>query len=110
MGREMVEYPEARRHVKRTFRRFTGREPPPSAYKQALFPEGSELIVITLLLSYVLGDAETACGEGRHSPALRLLLAWFVSAFRTHQRRLLEYLEAEVPVLDTDYHPISGVD
>jgi nicotinamide-nucleotide amidase len=40
----MVEYPEARRHVERTFRRFTGREPPPSAYKQALFPEGSELI------------------------------------------------------------------
>jgi nicotinamide-nucleotide amidase len=44
VGREMVEYPEARRHVEQTFRRFTGREPPPSAYKQALFPEGSELI------------------------------------------------------------------
>jgi nicotinamide-nucleotide amidase len=44
MGREMVEYPEARRHVGRAFRGFTGREPPPSAYKQALFPEGSELI------------------------------------------------------------------
>jgi len=44
VGREMVEYPEARRHVERTFRRFTGREPPPSAYKQALFPEGSELV------------------------------------------------------------------
>jgi len=44
VGREMVEYPEARRHVERTFRRFTGREPPRSAYKQALFPEGSELI------------------------------------------------------------------
>jgi nicotinamide-nucleotide amidase len=44
VGREMVEYPEARRHVERTFRRFTGREPPPSAYKQALFPEGSDLI------------------------------------------------------------------
>jgi nicotinamide-nucleotide amidase len=43
-GREMVEYPEARRHVDRAFLRFTGREPPPSAYKQALFPEGSELI------------------------------------------------------------------
>src|SRR5215213_4674191 len=43
-GREMVEYPDARRHVERTFRHFTGREPPPSAYKQALFPEGSELI------------------------------------------------------------------
>ena len=43
-GREMVEYPEARRHVERAFLRFTGREPPPSAYKQALFPEGSELI------------------------------------------------------------------
>src|SRR5215210_6884798 len=44
VGREMVEYPEARRHLQRTFRRFTGREPPPSAYKQALFPEGSELV------------------------------------------------------------------
>jgi nicotinamide-nucleotide amidase len=43
-GREMVEYPAARRHVERMFRRFTGRGPPPSAYKQALFPEGSELI------------------------------------------------------------------
>jgi nicotinamide-nucleotide amidase len=43
-GRQMVEYPEARRHVDRAFRHFTGREPPPSAYKQALFPEGSELI------------------------------------------------------------------
>jgi nicotinamide-nucleotide amidase len=44
MGRQMVEYPEARRHVERAFRHFTGRKPPPSAYKQALFPEGSELI------------------------------------------------------------------
>jgi nicotinamide-nucleotide amidase len=44
VGREMVEYPEARRHIEQTFRRFTGREPPPSAYKQALFPKGSELI------------------------------------------------------------------
>jgi nicotinamide-nucleotide amidase len=44
MGCEIVEYPEARRHVGQAFRRFTGREPPPSAYKQALFPEGSELI------------------------------------------------------------------
>ena len=26
-GREMVEYPEARRHVDRMFRRYTGREP-----------------------------------------------------------------------------------
>ena len=43
-GRDMVEYPEARRHVDQAFRRFTGRKPPPSAYKQALFPEGSELI------------------------------------------------------------------
>jgi nicotinamide-nucleotide amidase len=43
-GREMVEYPEARRHVDRMFRRYTGREPPLSAYKQALFPEGSGLI------------------------------------------------------------------
>ena len=43
-GRDMVEYTEARRHVDQAFRRFTGRKPPPSAYKQALFPEGSELI------------------------------------------------------------------
>jgi nicotinamide-nucleotide amidase len=43
-GREMVEYPEARRHIDETFDRFTGRRPPASAYKQALFPEGSKLI------------------------------------------------------------------
>jgi nicotinamide-nucleotide amidase len=42
-GREMVEYPKARRHVDEMFRRF-GREPTPSNYKQALFPEGSKLI------------------------------------------------------------------
>jgi nicotinamide-nucleotide amidase len=42
--RKMVEYPQARRHVDEAFRRFTGRKPPPSAYKQALFPEASELI------------------------------------------------------------------
>ncbi len=42
-GREMVEYPEARGHVDEMFRRF-GREPTPSNYKQALFPEGSKLI------------------------------------------------------------------
>ena len=41
-GREMVEYPLARRHVDEAFERFTGRRSPPSAYKQALFPEGSE--------------------------------------------------------------------
>jgi len=44
MGREMVEYPKARRHIDETFDRFTGRRPPASAYKQALFPEGSKLI------------------------------------------------------------------
>ncbi len=43
-GRGLVEYPEARRHVDEAFGHFTGRRPPPSAYKQALFPEGSELI------------------------------------------------------------------
>lgn len=43
-GRRLVEYPEARRHVDEAFRRFTGRRPPPSAHKQALFPEGSEPI------------------------------------------------------------------
>ena len=42
-GREMVEYPEARRHVDEMFRRF-GRKPTPSNYKQAIFPEGSTLI------------------------------------------------------------------
>ena len=42
-GREMVEYPEARRHVDEMFRRF-GRKPTPSNYKQAIFPEGSKLI------------------------------------------------------------------
>jgi nicotinamide-nucleotide amidase len=42
-GREMIEYPEAREHVDRKFAQF-GREPSPSNYKQALFPEGTELI------------------------------------------------------------------
>src|SRR5919202_214435 len=42
-GRQMVEYPEARRHVDEMFARF-GREPTSSNYKQALFPEGSSLI------------------------------------------------------------------
>src|SRR5918993_2558470 len=42
-GRPMVEYPEARRHVDEKFAKF-GREPTPSNYKQALFPEGTELI------------------------------------------------------------------
>ena len=43
-GREMVEFPQASLHMVETFERFTGRRPPPSAYKQALFPEGSELV------------------------------------------------------------------
>jgi nicotinamide-nucleotide amidase len=42
-GRPMVEYPEARRHVDEKFAKF-GRKPTPSNYKQALFPEGTELI------------------------------------------------------------------
>src|SRR5215203_3857403 len=42
-GTEMVEYPEARAHVDEMFRRF-GREPTANNYKQALFPEGTELI------------------------------------------------------------------
>jgi nicotinamide-nucleotide amidase len=42
-GRDMVEYPEAREHVDEMFRKF-GREPTPNNYKQALFPEGTELI------------------------------------------------------------------
>jgi nicotinamide-nucleotide amidase len=47
-GREMVEYPQARRHVDEAFERFTDHRPPPSAYKQALFPEGSELVANSL--------------------------------------------------------------
>jgi nicotinamide-nucleotide amidase len=43
-GREVVEYPEARRHVDEMFEHFTGRRPPTSAYKQALFPQGAKLI------------------------------------------------------------------
>ncbi|MDF2701455.1 MAG: competence/damage-inducible protein cinA [Rubrobacteraceae bacterium] len=42
-SREMVEYAEARAHVDEMFRRF-GREPTANNYKQALFPEGTELI------------------------------------------------------------------
>jgi nicotinamide-nucleotide amidase len=42
-GREMVEYPEAREHVDRMFEKF-GRKPTANNYKQALFPEGTELI------------------------------------------------------------------
>jgi nicotinamide-nucleotide amidase len=39
----MVEYPEAREHVDRMFEKF-GRKPTTNNYKQALFPEGTELI------------------------------------------------------------------
>jgi nicotinamide-nucleotide amidase len=42
--RKMIEYPEARRHIDGMFELFTGRKPPTSAYKQALFPQGSRLI------------------------------------------------------------------
>jgi nicotinamide-nucleotide amidase len=42
-GREMVEYQEAREHVDTMFARF-GRTPTSNNYKQALFPEGTELI------------------------------------------------------------------
>jgi nicotinamide-nucleotide amidase len=42
-GRPMVEYPEAREHVDEMFRKF-GRKPTANNYKQALFPEGTELI------------------------------------------------------------------
>ena len=42
-GAGMVEYEEARRHVDEMFARLN-REPTPSNYKQALFPEGTELI------------------------------------------------------------------
>jgi nicotinamide-nucleotide amidase len=43
-GREMIEYPQAKRHIDQTFERFTGRKLPPSAYKQVLFPDGCELV------------------------------------------------------------------
>jgi nicotinamide-nucleotide amidase len=43
-GREMIEYPEARRHIDGMFEHFTGRRPPNSAYKQARFPQGSRLL------------------------------------------------------------------
>src|SRR5919199_3131865 len=42
-GREMVEYSEAREHVDEMFERF-GRKPTENNYKQAMFPEGTELI------------------------------------------------------------------
>ncbi len=42
-GREMVEYQDAREHVDEMFKRF-GRQPTANNYKQALFPEGTELI------------------------------------------------------------------
>ncbi|MBA2441653.1 MAG: competence/damage-inducible protein A [Rubrobacter sp.] len=42
-GRKMGERSEAREHVDEMFARF-GRKPTPSNYKQALFPEGAELI------------------------------------------------------------------
>jgi nicotinamide-nucleotide amidase len=42
-GRRMIEYPEARAHVDEMFKKF-GREPTQNNYKQALFPEGTELI------------------------------------------------------------------
>src|SRR5919205_211603 len=42
-GRRMVEYPEAREHVDEMFRKF-GRKPTANNYKQALFPEGTQLI------------------------------------------------------------------
>src|SRR5918912_3761127 len=42
-GREMVEYPEASEHVDMMFTKF-GRKPTANNYKQALFPEGTQLI------------------------------------------------------------------
>jgi nicotinamide-nucleotide amidase len=60
-GRYIVEYPEAKRHIDEVFDRFTGRRPPALAYKQALFPEGSELI------SNPLGTAIGALLETEHA-------------------------------------------
>ena len=42
-GRKMVEYQKAREHVDYMFERF-GRKPTANNYKQAMFPEGTELI------------------------------------------------------------------
>jgi nicotinamide-nucleotide amidase len=42
-GRDMVEYQEAREHVDTMFAKF-GRTPTSNNYKQALFPEGTDLI------------------------------------------------------------------
>jgi nicotinamide-nucleotide amidase len=42
-GRKMVEYQKAREHVDYMFQRF-GRKPTANNYKQAMFPEGTELI------------------------------------------------------------------
>jgi nicotinamide-nucleotide amidase len=42
-SREMVEYPEAREHVDKMFAKF-GRTPTANNYKQAIFPEGTQLI------------------------------------------------------------------
>src|ERR687893_1221992 len=42
-GRGMVEYTEAREHVDEMFKKF-GRRPTPNNYKQALFPEETDLI------------------------------------------------------------------
>src|SRR5918993_277391 len=42
-GREMVEYQKAREHVDYMFEKF-GRKPTANNYKQAMFPEGTELI------------------------------------------------------------------
>jgi nicotinamide-nucleotide amidase len=42
-GRGMVEYRKARAHVDEMFEKF-GRRPTPNNYKQALFPEGTDLI------------------------------------------------------------------
>jgi nicotinamide-nucleotide amidase len=42
-GRGMVEYRKAREHVDEMFEKF-GRRPTPNNYKQALFPEGTDLL------------------------------------------------------------------
>ena len=70
VGREMVEYPEARRHVERAFRRFTGREPLPSAYKQALFPEGLSSSPTPRARRWAPSSSKTGCSSPR-CPACR---------------------------------------
>src|SRR5829696_4921243 len=67
-GREIVEYPEARRHVNEMFEHFTGRRPPTSAYKQALFPRGARLTPILWVRRWAHFSSLITCSSP-HCPA-----------------------------------------